>query len=275
MNRGLTSDRSLNIFSIHYTAADLQGYEYNTPTIDFYIIHDTVTGGSMEFITSPGNGIFLYLMLIFTAVISAIIAERIYTIMIKRRSNTEELIKEVLICIETGEFDGAIEMCERSEAPLNRIICAGLKEYNNNFNHNEDIARRNTLSEITFSVSPDTHKKEESIKRAMDEIALGILPKLKRGTSYLPMLSRVVLLLGVTGTIFGIMNVLDWDLATLTNSSDSILQGISGSLFTTLLGLIIAIPTVLMHSFISHRAQYMIEDAEEASRIVLNALLKV
>ncbi len=238
------------------------------------LIIDIAGGREMDTIADPGNQIFIYLIVACALVIILLVAERVYSVLIKRRVNTDELVKEVLICIEAREFEGAIELCDRSIAPINQILSAGLKAYNNNFNHNEEIARNNTNSEITFSTSPDTFMKEDTIKRAMDEVAVGAYSKLRRGTGYLPMLVKLVLLIGVTGTIFGMMNVLGWKITSIDVPTESILAGISRSLFTTLVGLFIAIPTVLAHSFISHRALYTIEDAEEASLKVLNALLK-
>jgi len=228
----------------------------------------------METAVSPGNGMFLYLILFCALMILTIIVERIYSVFIKRGVNTDELVKEILLCIEAREFEGAIELCERSVAPANQILSAGLRAYNDNFNHHEEIARNNTISEITFSISPDIQLKEKTIERAMNTIALGAFPKLRRRIGYLPMLSKIVCLLGITGTVFGTMNVLDWDISHLADPSEVLLAGISSSLFTTLLGLCIAIPTVVFHSFVSHRAMHMIEDSEEASKIVLNALLK-
>jgi biopolymer transport protein ExbB/TolQ len=229
----------------------------------------------METLTSPDNGMFLYLMLLCSAIILIIVVERIYYVLIRRRVNKDELVKEVLLCIETREIEGAIELCDRSLTPANQILGAGLRAYNGNFNHYEDIARNNTNSEITFSTTPDTHQREETIKRAMETVALGAFPKLRRRIGYLPMLSKIVCLIGVTGTVFGTMNVLGWEIANITYSSETLLAGISNSLFTTLLGLCIAIPTVVIHSFMSHKTLHMIEDAEEASRIILNALLKI
>ncbi|MFQ6102807.1 MAG: MotA/TolQ/ExbB proton channel family protein [Candidatus Glassbacteria bacterium] len=228
----------------------------------------------MELSVNPGNGLFLYLIIICAILILSLILHKFYSLLIKRRVNTEELLKEVLICIDAREFEGAIELCERSEAPINRILIAGLKEFDTNFNHNEELARHNTLTEITFSVSPDITKKEEAIKREMDEVALGAFRALRWGIGYLPALAKIVLLLGVTGTVFGIMNILSPEAASIEYGFRSLLTGISQSLFTTLLGLIIAIPTVLAHSFVSNRVQFMIDEAEEASRVVLNAMLK-
>ncbi len=224
----------------------------------------------MQVIASSNGGIFLYLILLCSAVIAALVAHRIYLLYIKNNVRKQELVKEILICIEARELDGAMELCDRSEAALCRILGAGLHAFNNNFNHNEQLAMRNTPSEITFSVSPDIVRKEEVIRRAMDEKSLGLLPALGRGLRLLPMLSKVAVLLGVAGTIYGVMNVL----ASSSAEAGGILAGISGSLGTTLAGVLVAIPTAILHSFFQQKKEQLIEDTREASRILLNALLE-
>lgn len=224
----------------------------------------------MEIVEASGQQMVTYLIMAFASLIVFISVERIYAILIRRRVNTPELLKEVHICIEARELEGAIELCDRSHAPVCRIIRSVLVAYQANFNHSEAIARNNTFSEITFSTLPDAARKEEVLRKAMEETALGTYPALRKRVGYLPALSRIALLLGITGTVLGIMQVL----GSGPTNSPALLAGIASSFSSTLLGLVVMIPTVLVHSFLTERIAHVIEEAESASRAVLAILLR-
>jgi biopolymer transport protein ExbB len=211
-----------------------------------------------------------YLILACALLIVLITLERAHAILLRRRVNASQLVKEVLICIEAREFDGAIELCSRSHAPVSRMLKSGLAAHQENFNHNEALARANTPSEITFSMQPDVSRKEKVIQSAMEETALSAYPPLRRWTGYLPALSRIALLLGITGTVTEAMRVL----GSGQTDTQILLAGLAGSLNTTLLGLLVMTPTVLIHAFFTQKTQCMIEEAESASRAVLGAMLR-
>ena len=224
----------------------------------------------MQFFQKPGSEMVTFLILACAALIVLISVERAYALLIRRRVNTPQLVKEVQICIEAKELEGAIELCGRSHAPVSRMLLAGLVAYQENFNHNEALVRANTVSEITFSTQPDVSRKEEVLRRAMEETGLSTYPPLRRWTGYLPALSRIALLLGITGTVLGIMRVL----GSGTTDAAVLLAGLASSFSTTLLGLVVMTPTVLIHSFFTQKTQHMIEEAETASRSMIGALLK-
>lgn len=224
----------------------------------------------MQFSQNPGSEMITFLILACAALIVLISVERVYALLIRRRVNTPHLLKEVQICVEARELEGAIELCGRSHAPVSRMLLSGLVAYQENFNHNEAIARANTFSEITFSTQPDVSRKEEVLRRAMEETALRTYPPLRKWTGYLPALSRIALLLGITGTVLGIMRVL----GSGTTDTAVLLSDLAGSFTTILLGLFVMTPTVLIHSFFTQKTQRMIEEAESASRSILGALLR-
>lgn len=105
----------------------------------------------------------------------------------------------------------------------------------------------------------------ETLELKLGEAILGETPKLNRGISLVQVISVVSPLLGLLGTVIGM--ILTFQAITLFGTGDpkTMAGGISVALMTTVLGLVAAIPTVLLHSIINGRAKSVIHVLEEQS----------
>lgn len=105
----------------------------------------------------------------------------------------------------------------------------------------------------------------ETLELKLGEAILGETPKLNRGISLVQVISVVSPLLGLLGTVIGM--ILTFQAITLFGAGDpkTMAGGISVALMTTVLGLVAAIPTVLMHAIINGRAKSIIHVLEEQS----------
>ena len=108
-----------------------------------------------------------------------------------------------------------------------------------------------------------------------DAIAESILHELPNVERFLPsigILAGVAPLLGLLGTVTGMIST--FDTITIFGSGQPRLMagGISEALLTTAAGLVIAIPVLLIHSFLSSRADRLIADTERFSATLLNIL---
>ncbi|HSG90806.1 MAG TPA: MotA/TolQ/ExbB proton channel family protein [Pseudomonadales bacterium] len=105
----------------------------------------------------------------------------------------------------------------------------------------------------------------ETLELKLGEAILGETPKLNRGIAIVQVISVVSPLLGLLGTVIGM--ILTFQAITLFGTGDpkTMAGGISVALMTTVLGLVAAIPTVLMHAVISGRAKSVIHVLEEQS----------
>ncbi len=105
----------------------------------------------------------------------------------------------------------------------------------------------------------------ETLELKLDEAVLKEVPKLERGLSTVKVVAVVAPLLGLLGTVTGM--IATFQAITLFGTGDPKLMagGISQALVTTVLGLVVAIPTVLLHSWVAGQSQRIIHILEEQS----------
>ena len=105
----------------------------------------------------------------------------------------------------------------------------------------------------------------ETLELKLGEAILGETPKLNRGISLVQVISVVSPLLGLLGTVIGM--ILTFQAITLFGTGDpkTMAGGISTALMTTVLGLVAAIPTVLLHAIVNGGAKAVIHVLEEQS----------
>ena len=96
----------------------------------------------------------------------------------KSSINKDAFLSNVQKCILAGDVGRAIKLCSSAQAPLARIVKAGLMKVNR----------------------PDAE-----VQAAMDEAALRELPKIEHRTAYLALLSNLAMLSGLLGTITGLI----------------------------------------------------------------------
>jgi biopolymer transport protein ExbB len=103
----------------------------------------------------------------------------------------------------------------------------------------------------------------ETLELKLSEAVLRELPKIESGLTLLKIISTVAPLLGLLGTVTGM--ILTFQAITIFGAGDpkAMAGGISAALITTVLGLIVAIPVVLLHTFVSGRAKKIIQILEE------------
>jgi biopolymer transport protein ExbB/TolQ len=115
---------------------------------------------------------------------------------------------------------------------------------------------------------------DDEVQAAIDEEALRELPKIERRTGYLAMLGNVATLIGLLGTITGLIKsfgaVAQGDPA---EKSAMLAKGISQAMNCTAFGLIVAIPSLIAYSLLQGRTQKLIDDINETSVSVLNLIV--
>jgi biopolymer transport protein ExbB len=113
-----------------------------------------------------------------------------------------------------------------------------------------------------------------TLESVMQESILRELPRVERGLSMLAVFGAVAPLLGLLGTVTGMIET--FRVITLYGTGDPRLMssGISEALITTELGLAVAIPIMLFHTFLSRRANAIIGEMEEKAVHLSNIILK-
>ena len=105
----------------------------------------------------------------------------------------------------------------------------------------------------------------ESLELKLHEAVLKERPEIESGLNMLKIISMVAPLLGLLGTVTGM--IITFQMITLFGAGDpkAMAGGISQALITTVLGLVVAIPTVLMHTLVNGKAQRILHVLEEQS----------
>ena len=192
------------------------------------------------------GGFAMWFILVFLACGLAIIVERVIFLYSVANIKPERFMGKVADIIRKGSIEGAIASCSESHAPLSRIIEAALKNY------------RNT---------------ERDIQNAVDEMALAELPRLNARTGYLAMLANVCTMVGLLGTIFGLIEAFKAvGAADPAEKTVMLANGISTAMSTTAFGLIAAIPLLISHSVLTSKADSLVDDIDRFSVMVINML---
>ncbi|MEN7341518.1 MAG: MotA/TolQ/ExbB proton channel family protein [Pseudomonadota bacterium] len=123
----------------------------------------------------------------------------------------------------------------------------------------------NPLGRIMSVYSSNGDVDTETLELKLDEAILREVPPLEKGQALIKVFAAVAPLLGLLGTVVGMINT--FQAITLFGTGDPKLmaEGISEALVTTMLGLIVAIPLVFFHTLVSGRSRSLVEVLEEQS----------
>jgi biopolymer transport protein ExbB len=192
------------------------------------------------------GGPFMYVILITAVTILALAAERFWVIGRAASFNSGKLTRDLLQRVSRGEISSAADLCRKVNGPVATVAHA--------------ILTRN-------------HPSEEALQNAADGAATIVLPRLSRRLPYLSMLANSATLLGLLGTIFGLTTAFSAvGAADPAQRSAFLAAGISQALNTTAFGLIVAVPTLLLHGFLVSKVESIIESVDETSVRLIQAI---
>ncbi|MEO0446400.1 MAG: MotA/TolQ/ExbB proton channel family protein, partial [Verrucomicrobiota bacterium] len=113
---------------------------------------------------------------------------------------------------------------------------------------------------------------KEVIEEAMYEKFIEAQPTLQRGLAFLAITSATAPLLGLLGTVTGMIQTFELINIFGTGDARSLASGISEALVTTEFGLIVAIPALILHALLSRRVKGILGSMEMASLAFVNGL---
>lgn len=191
------------------------------------------------------GGVFMYPITLVLAAGLAVAIERFVYLSRSRKSN-RALWDELLPLLKTGKYQQVLGMAANSDTAIGKILSYGLNRLKG--------ARR-----------------REDIESALEEGLMEVIPRLERRTHYLATLANVVTLLGLLGTIIGLIKaftaVANVDPAT---KAELLSASISIAMNATAFGLMVAIPFLLIYAFLQARTNEIISSLEVASVKFLN-----
>jgi len=152
-------------------------------------------------------------------------------------------------CILAGDVAKAVKMCSAANAPLARIVQAGLVKVN---------------------------RPDEEVQAGMDEAALREMPSINRRTGFLALFANLAMLCGLFGTIVGLIRAfgaVGGESVDPSQKARILAEGIAEAMNCTAFGLISAIVALMGFAFLNGKTQGMEDDINEASVRVLNLVV--
>lgn len=190
------------------------------------------------------GGWLMLLILVCSIVVVGICLERLYTLNPKKIS-PPHLLPKVWKQLQANELDSAKLRTLKQSSPLGRILAAGLS----NAYHGRD-----------------------AMKESIQEAASHVVHDLERYLNTLGTIAAVAPLLGLLGTVVGMIKVFAEIMAQGTGNASALAGGISEALITTAGGLTVAIPALVMHRYFIGRIDGIVIELEQETIKLVDAL---
>ena len=193
------------------------------------------------------GGLFMYPILLVFAVGMAIAFER-WVQLNRVRSSNQKVWDQLHPVLVKGEFDKARKLVNKNKSNMAQMLGMGL-------------ARQGAV------------RRRDDIEIAMEESMMEIIPQLEKRTPYIALLSNIATLLGLLGTIMGLIQAFTAVAnANPAEKADLLSASISVAMNTTAFGLMSAIPLLLLHAKLTSTAGHIIDSLEMASVKTLNTI---
>jgi biopolymer transport protein ExbB len=193
------------------------------------------------------GGPFMYPILVVFAVGAAVAVERYVTLAIVTTKN-QNAWKRVQPALMNGNFEEAREMTSKDDSAISQLLGLGLAR--------EGAVRR-----------------RQDIEIAMEEGMMEIIPQLEKRTPYVGLASSIATLLGLLGTIMGLIQAFTAVAnANPAEKADLLSASISVAMNTTAFGLMVAIPLLITNTVLTAKTGAIIDSLEMASVKALNVI---
>lgn len=195
------------------------------------------------------GGYFMYPIVVMLALGLSIAIERYISLARARRSNARTW-ERVTPALQAGNYQAALKECEGEDTAVGNVLQAGLE-------------RLQTSSE------------RNDVEMSMEETLMESIPKLEKRTHYLATLANVATLMGLLGTIIGLIQAFT-AIANVNPSekADLLSASISVAMNTTAFGLMVAIPLLLLHAILQTKTTTLVDSLEMVVVKFLNAVGK-
>ncbi|HDP90212.1 MAG TPA: MotA/TolQ/ExbB proton channel family protein [Thioalkalivibrio sp.] len=204
-------------------------------------VFDKIIGFFLE------GGFWMYPILTVGAIGFAIGLERFIKLSLVERAN-RRMWSELHPVLVEGDFDRAREMTAEDDSTVSRLLEVGLE-------------RQGTV------------RRREDIEIAMEESMMEIIPQLEKRISYIALYANLSTLLGLLGTIIGLIAAFNAVAnANPAEKADLLSASISIAMNTTAFGLMAAIPLLIVHSYLNSKAGGIVDSLEMASVKTLNVI---
>ena len=184
-------------------------------------------------------------ILILSILAIAVIIDRIRVFRLTAK-NPSRLLNGIIQELEKGQADQAIELCRQEKGPIAAVLLTGLTRF-------QRLRRAGkTMAEI-----------EAGVNKSIGDYSQHVIESLEKRLNLLTMVAAVAPLLGMTGTVTGMIN----SFGSMSSGLDAseVSTGISEALVTTAAGLIVAIPAVIAYNVFAKKVDHVVLEIEQTA----------
>jgi biopolymer transport protein ExbB len=192
------------------------------------------------------GGAIIPLIALVALVTAAVLVERGYAILVRGGANGRTFMERVLQLVRAGKVDDALKEC---------------------------AASRSALPDIGLLILRSRTRDEDALQNVADAAALAVIPRFRRRLDYLPLLIRVALSLGALGFLYGLYVAFSHAGASTAFDARRFSQETASALRPLIAAFVVAVPTMAAHAFLKHQADTIVENIEEFSARLVNALI--
>jgi biopolymer transport protein ExbB/TolQ len=191
------------------------------------------------------SGVAIYPSLLIMALGLAVAIER-FIFLQKARGENRRMWDKMLPLLQNGKFDKVQSVAGGSDVAIGKIVSYGLERLK-------------------------TPHRREDVDAAMEEGMMEIVPRLEKRTHYIATFANVITLVGLLGTIIGLIKAFT-AVANVNpaEKAEMLAASISIAMNNTAFALMVAIPFLLIHAFLQARATEIVDSLEAAKISFLN-----
>ena len=195
------------------------------------------------------GGTFMYPILIVFAIGFVIAVER-FIYLLKTEKATNSVWTELVPMLKALDFQRAVKLTSEIKTPIANVLNYGFARHNEN-------------------------KSREVIEAALEEGIMDEMPQLTQRTHYLATYANIATLLGLLGTIIGLIQAFTAVAqADPAEKADLLSASIAVAMNTTAFGLIAAIPLLLVHSYLVTKTAHLVDSIEKSALKALNLMVR-
>ncbi len=176
-----------------------------------------------------------------------LVFERYRALYIDYALPTGPFMKQVMSLIEQDKIEEAITFCSANE--------------------------KKPLAYVTKRILERSDRDDSAIESSLDIAAAEVAPRLQKGLGHLQMVANVVTLIGLLGTVVGLITAFRAvSFADVAQKQTLLAEGISIAMTATMLGLMFAIPVMICYSFLQSKQSVLFNEIDQCSQKVIEAL---
>ena len=193
------------------------------------------------------GGLLMIPIVICSVLISAIIIERLWTLDAKRVS-PKNLVPQIWVWLKNDQLNSTKLKRLRESSPLGIILAAGLCSYKNG---------------------------KEAMIESTEKAASIVIHEMEYNLATLGIISAICPLLGLLGTVTGMIQVFGEVISSPSPAALSLATGISSALITTAAGLTVAIPAYIFHRYFTRKIEVLILNLEQETSKLITSIYTI